>query len=86
MNIGRAKTLRNEAKIAFKTIREEYIKSKLEEYKDDPKKPVDMARLAMGAYIKSSLYGSNLYVIIIFTNTKPCFQGFRWCNYICDML
>ena len=28
-----------------------------------------MARLAMGAYIKTSLYGGNLYVIIIFTDT-----------------
>ena len=38
VNIAKAKSLRNEAKIAFKTIREEYIKSKLEEFKGDPKK------------------------------------------------
>ena len=38
VNIMQAKTLRNEAKIAFKLVREEYIKSKLEEFKDDPKK------------------------------------------------
>ena len=37
-NITRAKALRNEAKLALKTIREEFIKSKLEELKDDPKK------------------------------------------------
>ena len=37
-NILKAKSLRNEAKLAFKTIREEFIKSKLEEYADDPKK------------------------------------------------
>ena len=37
-NILRAKTLRNEAKIAFKRIREEFIKSKLEEHANDPKK------------------------------------------------
>ena len=37
-NIKLAKSLRNEAKLAFKSIREEYIKAKLEEFKDDPKK------------------------------------------------
>ena len=37
-NITLAKTLRNEAKTAFKSIREEYIKAKLDEFKDDPKK------------------------------------------------
>ena len=37
-NIIQAKSLRNEAKIAFKTIREEFIKAKLDEHKDDPKK------------------------------------------------
>ena len=37
-NITQAKALRNEAKIAFKSIREEYIKAKLDEFKDDPKK------------------------------------------------
>ena len=36
-NLTRAKSLRNEAKIAFKSIREEYIKAKLDEFKDDPK-------------------------------------------------
>ena len=38
VNITKAKALRNEAKIAFKSIREDYIKTKLEEFKDDPKK------------------------------------------------
>ena len=37
-NISHAKNLRNEAKIAFKRLREKFIKSKLEEYEDDPKK------------------------------------------------
>ena len=37
-NITSAKALRNEAKIAFKSIQEEYIKAKLDEFKDDPKK------------------------------------------------
>ena len=37
-NITKAKAIRNEAKIAFKSIREEYIKAKLDEFKDDPKK------------------------------------------------
>ena len=37
-NITQAKSLQNEAKIAFKTIREEFIKAKLDEHKDDPKK------------------------------------------------
>ena len=36
-NITQAKALRNESKIAFKSIREEYIKAKLDEFKDDPK-------------------------------------------------
>ena len=37
-NIRQVKSLRNEAKLAFKSIREEFIKSKLDEFKDDPKK------------------------------------------------
>ena len=37
-NINTAKALRNEAKAAFKLVKEEYIKAKLEEFKDDPKK------------------------------------------------
>ena len=37
-NILKAKSLRNEAKVASKRIREEFIKSKLEEHEDDPKK------------------------------------------------
>ena len=37
-NITRAKALCNEAKLAFKRIREEFIKSKLEEHMNDPKK------------------------------------------------
>ena len=37
-NILRAKSLRNEAKITFKRIREEFIKAKLEEHANDPKK------------------------------------------------
>ena len=34
----RAKSLRNEAKAAFKRAKEDYIKSRLEEHKDNPKK------------------------------------------------
>ena len=37
-NIQKAKYLRNEAKLAFKRIRDEFIKSKLEEHINDPKK------------------------------------------------
>ena len=37
-NIMRARTLRNEAKIAFRRIREDFIKSKLEEHQNDPKR------------------------------------------------
>ena len=36
--ILRAKSLRNEAKAAFKRVKEDYIKSRLEEFKDNPKK------------------------------------------------
>ena len=37
-NMTQAKLLRNEAKLAFRRIREEYIKARLEEHKNDPKK------------------------------------------------
>ena len=37
-NIAHAKALRNESKLAFKRVREEYIKNQLDEHKNDPKK------------------------------------------------
>ena len=38
LNVSNARALRNEAKLAFRRIREEYIKARLEEHKNDPKK------------------------------------------------
>ena len=38
MELAKDRSLQNEAKLAFKRLREEFIKSKLEEYADDPKK------------------------------------------------
>ena len=37
-NIAPAKALRNESKLAFKRVREEYIKNQLDEHKNGPKK------------------------------------------------
>ena len=37
-HLHKARSLRNEAKLAFKRIREEYIKARLEEHMDEPKK------------------------------------------------
>ena len=38
LNVSNARALRNEAKLAFRRIREEYIKARLEEQLIDPKK------------------------------------------------
>ena len=50
------------------------------------KTTVDKRRLAVGALIKGYFHNCNLYVIMICTDIKLCFQGFQRCYQICDML